>query len=217
MKLLNFIVKSDIWKGNVILFYEASICAKLIVPCDAPFIVPFFTQQERIRSSSITERNRSHPVLFIRYSACSRAFYAKSCIFLLHHQLFTITDSAIIHDNSDFWRYSKNASKNPYYTLSAQQKKQRQLLVAGINIAAYGGSLFVLHSAWYKDYARTSFQTFNDSKEWLQVDKIGHAWTAYNTGRASTMLCGNGQACHIKKQYGSVGLAALFTSPVLNF
>lgn len=79
-------------------------------------------------------------------------------------------------------------SSKPYYTLSAHQKKQRQLLVGGINVAAYGGSLFVLHRAWYKDEARTSFQVFNDTKEWLQIDKVGHGWTAYNAGRASTML-----------------------------
>ena len=66
--------------------------------------------------------------------------------------------------------------------------KNRVALVTGINAGVYGGSLFILHRAWYKDEARTSFQVFNDSKEWLQVDKVGHAWTAYNTGRASTML-----------------------------
>ena len=73
-------------------------------------------------------------------------------------------------------------------SLNTPSTKKRVALVAGINAAVYGGSLFVLHRAWYKDEARTSFQVFNDSKEWLQVDKIGHAWTAYNTGRASAML-----------------------------
>ncbi|MGZ8541953.1 MAG: DUF2279 domain-containing protein [Chitinophagaceae bacterium] len=102
-------------------------------------------------------------------------------------------------DTSDYSNMADNISKNladpprsfsakPYYTLSAQQKKQRQLVVGGINVAAYGGSLFILHRAWYKDEAKTSFQVFNDSKEWLQVDKVGHAWTAYTTGRASAML-----------------------------
>ena len=78
------------------------------------------------------------------------------------------------------------------YTASLPQNsvpnKKRVALVTGINVAAYGGSLFILHRAWYKDEARTSFQVFNDTKEWLQVDKLGHAWTAYNAGRASTML-----------------------------
>jgi hypothetical protein len=62
----------------------------------------------------------------------------------------------------------------------------RQWLVGGISVAAYGGSLLYLNEAWYKGYERKGFHTFNDSKEWLQMDKIGHAWTAYNTSRAST-------------------------------
>ncbi|MET0393181.1 MAG: DUF2279 domain-containing protein [Chitinophagaceae bacterium] len=64
--------------------------------------------------------------------------------------------------------------------------KKRQWLIGGINVLGYGGSLLVLNSTWYKDYPRTAFHTFNDSREWLQVDKAGHAWTAYNTGRASS-------------------------------
>jgi len=72
--------------------------------------------------------------------------------------------------------------------LSSKQKRQRQWLVAGVSVAAYGGSLFALHRAWYDDDSKTSFHTFDDSNEWLQVDKFGHAWTAYTTGRISTRL-----------------------------
>lgn len=64
-------------------------------------------------------------------------------------------------------------------------KPHRVKLVAGLNIAAYAGSLFALNEAWYKDYPRRSFHTFNDSREWLQVDKVGHAWSAYTLGKLS--------------------------------
>jgi predicted lipoprotein DUF2279 len=66
--------------------------------------------------------------------------------------------------------------------------KKRQWLTGAISVAGYGGSLVVLNAAWYSQYARTSFHTFNDNKEWLQVDKTGHGWTAYNTGRGSAAL-----------------------------
>ncbi|MBI1342621.1 MAG: DUF2279 domain-containing protein [Terrimonas sp.] len=66
--------------------------------------------------------------------------------------------------------------------------KTRVRLIGAINLAGYGGSLIILNNAWYKDYPRTSFHTFNDSREWLQVDKFGHAWTAYNTGKASAAM-----------------------------
>jgi len=54
-----------------------------------------------------------------------------------------------------------------------------------MHVAAYTGTLMVLNEAWYKDYPRSSFHTFNDSREWLQVDKAGHAWSAYQLGRSS--------------------------------
>lgn len=71
---------------------------------------------------------------------------------------------------------------------NANLQKNRVPFVAGLNLAVYGGSLFILHRAWYKDEPRTSFHVFDDSREWLQVDKVGHGWTAYNTGRAATLL-----------------------------
>lgn len=63
--------------------------------------------------------------------------------------------------------------------------KKRKLIIAGVHTTAYAGTLFLLSQAWYKDYPRTSFHTFNDAKEWLQVDKVGHAWTAYNIAQYS--------------------------------
>ena len=42
-----------------------------------------------------------------------------------------------------------------------------------------------LHSAWYDKYNRSSFHFFNDNAEWLQVDKSGHVWSAYQLSRAS--------------------------------
>jgi len=63
--------------------------------------------------------------------------------------------------------------------------KKRVWFIAGSNVAGYGSSLIALNSAWYKGYARSSFHTFNDSREWLQMDKIGHAWGAYTGARGS--------------------------------
>lgn len=77
---------------------------------------------------------------------------------------------------------------SPYMTLSKDQKRKRQILIGSINIVGYGGSLLILNNTWYKNYPHTSFHTFNDSKEWLQVDKFGHGWTAYNTGKASAAM-----------------------------
>jgi hypothetical protein len=83
--------------------------------------------------------------------------------------------------------YSQEPLKVDTLNLHKPDQK-RTWLVTGINVVGYGGSLIVLNSAWYKNYPHTSFHTFNDAKEWLQVDKVGHAWTAYNTGRVSAAM-----------------------------
>lgn len=72
-----------------------------------------------------------------------------------------------------------------YYTLSPQQKKKRTWLVAGANIVGYGGTMIALSSAWYSQYERSGFHTFNDWPEWKQVDKVGHVYSAYIESRAS--------------------------------
>jgi hypothetical protein len=56
-----------------------------------------------------------------------------------------------------------------------------------IGIAAGGGTLYaasmaVLSQAWYKDHPKSSFHFFDDSREWLQMDKAGHAFTSYYEG-----------------------------------
>lgn len=89
---------------------------------------------------------------------------------------------SIIHTNE------RHPNLGQYYPLPEKQKRGRQWLVAGLSSIGYGSTLITLNSTWYKDYPHTSFQVFNDGREWLQVDKAGHAWTAYNTGRATTAL-----------------------------
>lgn len=37
-----------------------------------------------------------------------------------------------------------------------------------------------LHYLWYKKFPKSKFHFFNDNAEWMYMDKIGHAATAYN-------------------------------------
>ncbi|MGZ5221358.1 MAG: DUF2279 domain-containing protein, partial [Chitinophagaceae bacterium] len=48
------------------------------------------------------------------------------------------------------------------------------------------GSMIMLNKAWYQNYPKAPFHTYNDAGEWQQVDKVGHAWSAYNLSLAST-------------------------------
>jgi uncharacterized protein YfiM (DUF2279 family) len=71
---------------------------------------------------------------------------------------------------------------------SANTLNKRKWIAATGMAAMYGGSFIFLNEAWYKGYPRTSFHSFNDAGEWLQMDKIGHSWTAYHTSRVNTAV-----------------------------
>lgn len=66
--------------------------------------------------------------------------------------------------------------------------KSRIRLVTTANILGYGGAMIGLYSAWYKDYPQSSFHFFNDNKEWKQVDKVGHMYSAYIESKGSMEL-----------------------------
>ncbi len=58
-------------------------------------------------------------------------------------------------------------------------------VIAG-TAAFYTITLLVLRKQWYKK--RVPFHSFNDNGEWLQMDKIGHATTAYCMSRGGYEL-----------------------------
>jgi hypothetical protein len=41
------------------------------------------------------------------------------------------------------------------------------------------GSLVALNQVWYAPYATEKFHFFNDAGQWMQMDKMGHAFTGY--------------------------------------
>jgi len=63
--------------------------------------------------------------------------------------------------------------------------KKRVRLVTAANIVGYSGVLIALNAVWYAKYPRSPFHFFNDNAEWLQVDKVGHAYSAYTGSRVS--------------------------------
>lgn len=80
---------------------------------------------------------------------------------------------------------------HPQISLLTPQKgkekkyKTRQIIIAGLNVAGYGTSLLALNNTWYKNFPREGLHSFDDSKEWLQMDKVGHVFAAYFEGKYS--------------------------------
>lgn len=72
-------------------------------------------------------------------------------------------------------------SQTPIATdsVKSEYSPKRVKLLAVTGSALYVGSMTGLYALWYKDYPQSSFHFFNDNKEWLQMDKVGHSVTSY--------------------------------------
>ena len=44
-------------------------------------------------------------------------------------------------------------------------------------------TLVGLNQLWYADYPKSPFHFINDNSEWMQMDKLGHAYSSYQIGR----------------------------------
>lgn len=119
----------------------------------------------------------------------------KNLIILFSVLLFTNRSFSQDSLNTDLFIDTVNINKisefktgNHFLQLTPQQKKKRIWLVGAGNVVGYGGTMVGLYSAWYKNYPQSGFHTFNDNKEWLQVDKVGHLYSSYIESRASMEL-----------------------------
>lgn len=70
-----------------------------------------------------------------------------------------------------------------FWEPSPEFRQHRFLTVVGVQASGYGGSLALLGSAWYRNYDQTLFHSFDDSREWLQMDKAGHLTTSFYLSR----------------------------------
>lgn len=78
--------------------------------------------------------------------------------------------------------------------------------------------LVALNEAWYTQYERSPFHSFDDSGEWLQMDKAGHFFSAYTLGRwghAAWRRCGTRPRSSVLVG-GSLGLLFLTGVEVLD-
>lgn len=83
----------------------------------------------------------------------------------------------------------------------------RKKIVIGGNGIAYTGAMVGLYKLWYSQYPLEKFHFYNDNAEWLQMDKVGHAYSCYNEGMAGIEMMKwagytNKQAAWIGGSYG---------------
>lgn len=64
-------------------------------------------------------------------------------------------------------------------------KYSRLWFTGSAHIAGFAGTLVALNQLWYKDFPRSSFHFYDDSRHWKQMDKMGHAITANQLSKLS--------------------------------
>ena len=76
--------------------------------------------------------------------------------------------------------FAQRISEQGFLPASENFNRQRFNIVI-ISEATVGTLITVgLQYLWYKKYPKSRFHFFDDNDEWLQMDKMGHATTAYN-------------------------------------
>jgi hypothetical protein len=61
----------------------------------------------------------------------------------------------------------------------------RLYTVIGTGTGIYAGGVSYMGFVWYKDHERVPFHFYNDGKGYLQMDKWGHAYSAYQLSHAA--------------------------------
>ncbi|MDI9342248.1 MAG: DUF2279 domain-containing protein [Sediminibacterium sp.] len=96
--------------------------------------------------------------------------------------------------------------------------KARRIALGTSSALLTGSSLLYLNQVWYQQYNTGSFHWFNDNGEWYGLDKAGHAFTTYQTGRL--MMGAFEWAGYSRKQKiglgGTMGLAYMTVIEVMD-
>jgi hypothetical protein len=79
-------------------------------------------------------------------------------------------------------------------------------------------ALIGLNEVWYADYPKSDFHFINDNAEWLQMDKVGHVFSAYHLGSlGANAMQWTGANQKSQLLYGAtLGLAFLTTVEVFD-
>lgn len=71
---------------------------------------------------------------------------------------------------------------------SIHQNNRKKWALGSVQAGFWAGSFYTLNKAWYSNYPKKNFHFYNDWKEWQQMDKSGHIWSAYQLSRLSGSL-----------------------------
>lgn len=79
-------------------------------------------------------------------------------------------------------------AQNSFFSNADSLNKGRLIGVSSGVASAWGGSIIGLSQVWYDGVQKTNWHTFDDSKNWLQMDKVGHFYTAHKINQLTSDL-----------------------------
>jgi len=134
--------------------------------------------------------NKEHYCFLHRFLKINLSFL---WIFSLCNSNLQAQDSTTKNTNLDTAFKLKITAAEPFnrsinQPLQFPYNKNRVRGIAIANVTLYSVGMVGLYAAWYKDYPQGKFRFFKDGAEWLQIDKIGHAYSAYAESKASMEL-----------------------------
>lgn len=109
--------------------------------------------------------------------------------------------------NTSFSQSKLNQFLKPSDTLNTSRRNA--VIITEASMATL--TLVGLNQLWYADYPKSKFHTLNDNNQWLQMDKLGHVFSAYQLGRlGANTLHWSGVSKQDQLIYGStIGVAFL--------
>ena len=85
--------------------------------------------------------------------------------------------------------YSFPSSSQDNFWIDSDSLNKVRFTSTSIGISsAWAGSIIGLTQVWYAGVEKSSWHTFDDSKNWLQMDKVGHFYSAYKLNELTTEL-----------------------------
>lgn len=84
--------------------------------------------------------------------------------------------------------YISGYSQGSFWKATDSLHKGR-LIGTSVSVGSvWAGSMIGLGKVWYSDVEKSKWHAFDDSRNWLQMDKAGHFYTAYKLNQLNTDL-----------------------------
>jgi hypothetical protein len=78
--------------------------------------------------------------------------------------------------------------ESSFWFNSDSLNRKRLSISTSILASTWVGGTYALSKVWYKEFEKTPFHSFNDATDWLQMDKLGHIYTASHLSRSYSKL-----------------------------